>query len=363
VRDNQIRLTSFVHRFSAETILDFTRELFTAVGCTAKTAQTAAEVVLEADLRGVGIQGVEHLPTLLRNIERGIIRPDGVPRIARRWPSGALVDGGSGVGQVAGVFAADLASEIAAEQGCAAVGITNSSDIYMLGYYADRIASRGQVAIAFTSGPPKVHVQGGIDPLLGTNPIAIGIPTADGFNLVADLATSELSFSRVLQALDASAPLPIGSALDADGQPTTDARAAIAGALSPLGGHKGYALGLSVGLLAGPLVVSAVGHDLAGWLADGVKPGPKGHFFLAVNPNVFWEDVAEFPRAVSRHLSEVRESRKAGGVDAIRIPGEDEHYERARRLREGIPIADHVWHDLDPYVSNLGVLLPRPLPH
>jgi L-2-hydroxycarboxylate dehydrogenase (NAD+) len=331
--------------------------LLVAAGCEPGAADVAAEVFLTADLRGLGVQGLDHLPTMVRNLRSGKIDPRGVPRLAREEAAAALVDGRFGPGQVAGIFAADLAVRKAGKAGCCAVGIVNSSDLFMLGYYAERMARAGHVGIVVTSGPPLVHPFGGIERILGTNPIAIGIPTAGEHPFLLDIATSALSASRVRQAAYYQEPLPPGTAVDADGRPTESATAAAAGAIGPLAGHKGFGLGLAVGLLSGPLVGAAVGRAMAGWLGHD-PAGVKGHFLLAVDPTAFG-DPAAFRAAVSAHLDEVTTSRQAPGASAIRIPGARAFAEEARCRRDGVPVYEIVWARTAELAAELGVAMPR----
>jgi L-2-hydroxycarboxylate dehydrogenase (NAD+) len=339
-----------------EVLRDLVQRLLAAAGCGPEAGATAADVFVTADLRGTGVQGLDHLPTMIRGLRNGKIDPSGRPRVARETQAAALVDGNRGPGQVAGIFAADLAVRKARQAGCCAVGIVNSSDIFMLAYYADRIARAGLVGIVVTNAPPLVHPYGGTERILGTNPIAIGIPTDWEHPLVLDMATSALSASRVRQAAYFGEPLPPGLAVDSDGQPTRDAALAAQGAIGPLDGHKGFGLGLCIELLSGPLVAAAVGKALSGWLGN-EPAGAKGHFLIAVDPAAFGEP-AVFRAAVGVHLREVKASRKAPGVSEIRIPGERGYAEEARRRRDGVPIYEVVWARTAKLAADLGVSMP-----
>jgi L-2-hydroxycarboxylate dehydrogenase (NAD+) len=153
-----------------EVLRDLVQRLLAAAGCGPEAAATAAEVFVTADLRGTGVQGLDHVPTMIRGLRNGKIDPHGRPRVARETDATALVDGGRGPGQVAGVFAADLAVRKARRAGACAVGIVNSSDISMLAYYADRIARAGVVGIVVTNAPPLVHPHGGTEKIPPASP-------------------------------------------------------------------------------------------------------------------------------------------------------------------------------------------------
>lgn len=337
---------------------DFMERLLAAAGCGSEVAVVAADAFLEADLRGIGLQGLDHMPTMIRGLRNGRIKPDGKPQIVKEGPAFALVDGNYGAGQVAAIFAGDLAVRKAGKAGCSAVGVVNSSDVFMLGFYVERIARAGLIGFAFSDAPPLVHPFGGIERVLGTNPLAIAIPTAEAHPIVLDMATSALSASRIRQAAYHGEDVPEGIGLGPDGRETQDAAEIRQGTIGPLAGHKGFGLGLCVGILSGPLVGAAVGAALAQWLEDAPgAAGAKGHFFMAVDPAAFG-DAAAFRNAVSAYVSEIKTSRKAPGVTEIRVPGERAFAERERSLRNGVSIYEAVWERTAELAKDLGVQMP-----
>ena len=176
---------------------DLMERMLRAAGCEAQAAATAADVFLEADLRGIGLQGLDHLPTMIRSLRSGRTNGSGRPRIVREGDAFTLIDGGAGPGQVAAILAADLAAAKAAKTGVATVGIFNSSDIFMVGFYSERMARAGRVGFVFSDAPPLVHAHGGVERALGTNPLSIAVPTDGDHPLVLDLSTSAWSASRM----------------------------------------------------------------------------------------------------------------------------------------------------------------------
>ena len=257
--------------------------LLCACGCPDELASAAAEVFLEAELRGIGVQGIDYLPYLIANLRAGNIDPAGRPRIVKESAAAALVDGGNGLGQPAALLAADTAARKAREAGAAAVGITRSQDIFMIGYYAERIACSGCVGIVCTSGGPLVHAHGGVDRVLSTNPIAFGIPTEARDPIVFDMATSAISNARIRQAAYHGEQVPPGSGVGPDGLPTTDAATIRKGAIGPLAGYKGFGLSLCVAMLSGPLTGSGFGAALAGAIV-GERADSQGHFMDCSRP-------------------------------------------------------------------------------
>ena len=209
----------------------------------------------------------------------------------------------------------------------------------------------------FTVSSSLVHPYGGVDRRLGTNPFAIGIPTGSGVPIVHDISTSAVSHSTVRQSAYLGLPLPEGVGVDREGNPSTDAEAVLEGAVAPLAGHKGFGLGLCVALLAGPLTGGAAGRGLDGWHEAGEPAHSRGHLFLAVDPAAVGEPEA-FLRAVDAYLDEIRGSRRAPGVERIRIPGERSYATRRDSEQNGVPILEESWTRLVAHAERLGAEMP-----
>jgi len=333
-------------------------ELLGACGCPEDTRAIAAEVFLEAELRGIGLQGIDYMPYLIANLRNGNIDPRGRARLVKESEGSALIDGGNGLGQPGAVMATNVAVEKAKTVGSASVGVTNSQDIFMIGYYAERIARQGCVGMVCTSGPPLVHAHGGVDRVLSTNPIAFGIPTQNAHPVIVDMATSALSNARIRQASYHGEQVPLGTGVGPDGQPTTDAATIRKGAISPMAGHRGFGLSLVVALLSGPLTGSDVGPALAG-AVSGEPSGSQGHFFFAIDPRSFGE-LDTFEAAATAYINEIQGSKKAPGVDHIRMPGQRAMAERERRLVEGVSILTATWDIIGDLARELNVSMPEP---
>ena len=259
-----------VRRMPVARLRELLRRILIAAGCNAENAQASAEGFVEADMRGVGRQGADHIGNLLEDLEAGVVNGSARPVVAREGPAFAVVDGAWATGHAGAFLATDTAIAKARDAGCAAVALTNGADIYMIGIYGGRIAEAGLVGMVFTASSSLVHPFGGVDRRLGTNPFAIGIPTGSGVPIVQDISTSAVSHSTVRQSAYLGLPLPEGVGVDRDGNPSTDAEAVLEGAIAPLAGYKGFGLGLCVALLAGPLTGGAVGRALAGWHDPGL---------------------------------------------------------------------------------------------
>lgn len=342
---------------AAAELHDFMIRLLSAAGMSPENASAAADVHIDADLRGLGIQGFDYLPYTLNSLDRGLIEGKARPGIVRETDATALIDGGRGPGQAAAILAADHAVKIAARAGTASVAIRNSTDIFMLAFYAERIARAGKVGIVVTSGPPLVHPPGGMERLLSTNPLAFAFPRAGHEPFVFDMATSALASSRVRQAAYDGTPLPEGSGIGPDGMPTTEAALVRKGAISPLAGHKGFGLALCVGLLCGPLTDSGIGPELAGWQGASGETKSQGHLIMAIDPASFG-DAKTFADRTGWYLDLIKDSRQAPASDGIRIPGERAAAERLRRQEAGVEILSATWRNVKPLADQLGVIAP-----
>jgi LDH2 family malate/lactate/ureidoglycolate dehydrogenase len=343
-------------RVPADKLRLFISRLLAGAGASSANADAAAAMFVEADLRGVGIQGVDYTYTVLDGMKRGIIDGSAEPRIVKETAATVLIDGNGGLGQPAALLATEIVVRKAREAGAAVVAIRNSTDIFMIGLYAERIARQGLVSFVTTSGPPLVHPHGGTERLLSTNPLSFAFPRKD-HPFVVDMATSQTASSRIRQAAYHGEHVPPGSGIGPDGRPTTEATAIRKGALSPLGGHKGFGLALAVALLCGPLTGSGIGPELAGWQAEG-ETRTQGHLMIAIDPEAFG-DPTEFIARCEWYLDLIKHSNLAEGSDAIRIPGERAAMALARQSTEGVSVLAETWVILDRYAREFGIEVPQ----
>lgn len=344
-------------RVSADDLLAVANGLMVAAGSAPKTARIAAEVFVDADLKGIGLQGVDYLPLMVRAIASGRVSTDQEPVIASEDGSVLMVNGRNGVGQYVAQWAVSQAVPKARQTGVCAVGLIDASEIYMLGYYAEQIARNGLIGLCTTTWAPLVHPWGGREALLGTNPIAFGFPIPNADPVVVDMATSALANGRVRQAAYHDQEVPLGVGLGPDGRPTTVAKEIQKGAISPLGEGKGYALSLAIALLCGPVVGADIGRALAGLKGGGETTAKLGHFFLLIDPEKLAGNSSYGPAAAA-FLDELRSSEPAPGFDRVRVPGDRAFEARRKSLEEGVDVLEATW-DI---IANLCLEFDVPLP-
>ncbi|WP_167768605.1 Ldh family oxidoreductase, partial [Haloarcula amylovorans] len=265
--------------------------------------------------------------------------PKGDIEIVSERGGAATLSGGSRLGPVVASAAAGEAMDRADEFGVGAVGVHNSNHLGMLGYYTDQLQREGYVGIAMTNTEPAMPPYGGAEPVLGTNPIAIGLPTDPVFNL--DMSTSAIARGTVLHRKETGERLPEGVALDAEGEPTTDPAAALEGTILPFGGAKGSGLAIAVEVLAGGLVGAAMGEDVTGTYHT-EDPCTKGDFFLAIDPEAL--GASDFAERASAFLRQLTAGPTAAHVEGIRLPGQ--HSVERDHSATTVEIEDDLWDDV-----------------
>lgn len=321
-------------RLSPEELRHALEAHFLRLGLPEEGAKAFAEVLVEAELEGLRSHGLARLPIYTAQLERGGLNPR--PRMALRWvrPGLALLDADGAPGPWAALEAVAALVPVAKEQGLAAVAVRRAGHVGPLGPYVRRLAQAGLVGLAFANTPPALAP----GPVLGTNPMALGAPM-EPEPLVVDLALSVVSRGKILERAQRGEPIPEGWAVDREGRPTTDPKAALEGALLPIGGGKGLALAVLVEVLAGALAGDVLSSELP--LPWKVPESPLYPGFLLIA--VEFQGVAD---RLPLRLQRLREDLKGVGG---RLPGDRRRDVRARLAQEGIEIPKEV----EPWVREL----------
>ena len=335
----------------------FAHRALVAVGLPEADAAAVAALMVEADLVGADAHGIFRLPQYIRRIEGGAVNR--TPRITvdRTAAATALVDGDNGMGHLVMSRAAEVASELAQEAGVGWVGVRGSNHAGPASLYAAMPLRHGMIGL-YSAVASANHMApwGGVDALLGTNPLAVAIPAGDAPPVILDIATTVVSYGTVKNYALQGKPMPEGWMIDRrTGGPLTDSARSGEGVLLPIGGYKGAGLALVLGLLAGTLNGAGVGRAVVDFNADDTTPTNTGHFILALDVRRFI-DPALFAAAVVAHLDELRRSARLPGTDAIRLPGEERARRHASRSRDGIPIIPALVTVLDRLADKLGIV-------
>ena len=346
-------------QYPNEQLVTLTARLAQAAGMRAEDAQIFADALVDADLHGVSTHGLSRLNIYLKRIELGLIDPKAELRVDRQAEAILALDAGNGLGQVQAVKALEMLIPMAEKNGIAAAAIRNSQHFGALSYYCNRAAERGCVLLAMTNCEPAMSPAGGADAFFGTNPIAASFPTGKGFAIKIDLSTSAIARGNIIAAAKKNEPIPLGWALDADGQPTTDPERALVGTVLTMAGHKGYALALMVEMLSGVLSGAAIGSDIGSMYKNLDRKQDVGHFFCLLHINAFM-DYAEFIRRVDETIDRLKAGKKMAGVDEILVPGERSSRIAKVNKKNGVPLGPETWKELADWCRKLKVeMLPE----
>jgi LDH2 family malate/lactate/ureidoglycolate dehydrogenase len=310
-------------------------DVFKHCGVPRKDAEASAEVALWAQLHGSDSHGVVHLPLYVRGLLDRTIKAQPSFSTTHAMPCCAVLDADHGLGLVASQRAIDMSIDMAKQMGLGAVAVRNSSHFGAAGYYADRAAAQGLIGLAFTNAMPAIAPTGGIEGLLGTNPIGAAFPIPGTDPVIADMATAVVARSRIRHALAAGQKsIPEGWALDPSGRPTTDPAVAVKGSLLPIGGPKGYALSLMVEILCSALSDGEPGFQVT-YENMVRRPSNICQFFLVLNPEGFAGSGRYGARMA--HIAEaIGKAKPMEGEAPPRLPGARGHAFKRKTAAGGI---------------------------
>lgn len=328
-------------------------QCFERAGMAPEDAERVAGVVVDANLRGHDSHGVARVPGYLRRFAAGAT--GGGEVIGEPLGEGPLrrVDAGAALGPLAGLCGTDLAAELAGEHGIGLVAVGNSSHFGAAGFFARRLAERDLIGMVATNGPANMAAYGSSMPFLGTNALAIGIPLDGGRQFVLDMSCSIAARGKIIRKRELGEPLEPGLALDAEGEPTEDAAAALAGAVLPFAGPKGSGLALAISLAVGTLAGASFDDEAGRSQGADAKPQDIGHLFAAVDP---WRlaDREQVEARIAGLVERLHSLRPGAGFDRVLYPGERGELERRTRLVDGVPLAAQELEELAQACDELG---------
>jgi L-2-hydroxycarboxylate dehydrogenase (NAD+) len=334
------------HRYPAKRLEDFITNVLVALGLPEGDARVCAARMTEADLRGVETHGIFRLPHYCQRIRAGGMNLRPHVRPVRENAVTALVDGDNGMGHVIMTKATELAIQKASEGGLAWIGAFNTNHAGAAAVYSTMPLAKDMIAIYMTvANMNHMPPWGGIELLLGTNPISVAIPAGEEPPIALDIATTVSSYGKIKLAAQKGESIPVGWMVDRKGEPITDPRKSHEGFLLPIGGYKGYGLNVIIGMLAGVLNGAAFGRNVIDFNTDLGTPQKGGHMIMAIRVDNF-QPVELFKKEMDRVIREIRNSDRMEGVDRIWLPGEMEFYRIRDRLEHGIPIAPAVLKEL-----------------
>jgi (2R)-3-sulfolactate dehydrogenase (NADP+) len=311
----------------AETLV---KETLTRCRTDADNAKSVARALVGAEAEGQKGHGLSRLPTYAAQAKIGKVDGFAKPALAWRRPAAAVVDAKNGFAYPAIDAALDTLPQAAQKNGLAAAAITRSHHCGVVGHPVEHLAQAGLMALMFANTPAAIAPWGGAKAVFGTNPIAFACPLPGKPPIVVDLSLSKVARGNILAARQKGEQIPDGWALDADGKPTTDPAAALAGTMLPLGDAKGTALALMVELLAAGLTHAHFAAEASSFLDAKGRPPGTGQLLVAFDPPAFGGTLDHFAAL-------------AASIEAqagARLPGARRLTARERAKREGVTVTD-----------------------
>ncbi len=312
-----------------EEVHELTRKALVACGTRADNAESVARSVVAAEADGIHSHGLARLPTYCEHARCGKIDGDAVPRAEQIAAACVKSDARDGFAHPAIDQGLELLLPLAGETGIALLAITNSYNCGVCGYHVERMAEAGYLALGFVNAPASIAPWGGKTPVFGTNPLSCAVPRKDRPPIVIDQSSSVVAKSEVVVHAQQGEAIPEGWALDKEGSPTTDPKAALdGGSMVPAGGYKGAGVALIVEVMAAALTGATLSVNASSFADNSGGPPRTGQLFIAIDPR---------PIAGASYFAAIEELvGRISSQDGARLPGDRRLSARARTAREGV---------------------------
>lgn len=332
-------------RIPAGNLQRFCSSVLEKAGVPPRVAEISSLVLVRSDLRGISSHGVSRLGVYLQRIASGAMDSKGKVKELENYSSTSLLDAGNTLGQYAAFEGMNLCLEKAVQHGVGLVGMRNVNHIGMASFFSMMAVEKDMIGITMNNASPHVAPWGGKEPMLGTNPLSVAIPTGGEFPIVLDMATTLVSRGKVILAAKEKRQIPLGWAFDKEGRQTTDAEEALLGSLMPAGGHKGYGLSLCIDIISALMTGSSSGPDVAPMSPDGKQELNQGVFLQAIDIARFMA-LDDFKSRVQNLVEKIKGSALAEGAEEIFLPGEIEHHKEQEARLIGIPLEPQTLEEL-----------------
>ena len=320
------------NKLSVDELTQLVAAALTRAGASAAMADATARALDAAEMAGLGGHGLSRVQLYAQHVKEGRASGTAEPRIAHEKGAACLVDAQGGLAYLAMELATKEALRRAREFGVAYCGVTRSHHCGAMDYHLAPLAAAGLIGIGFTTSPAAINAWGGKKPLFGTNPVAAVFPRKGHAPLIIDLSLTEVARGKIMVAAKDGKPIPLGWALDADGKPTTDAKAALTGSMAAIGGVKGVLLALMVELLCCALTGAQFGFENDSFFEPG-RPASIGHALLAIDPGALAGSSA-YEERIEALIAAMLED------EGVRLPGERRHKLVADARASGIAVPD-----------------------
>ncbi|WP_424978651.1 Ldh family oxidoreductase [Leisingera sp. S232] len=313
-------------------IEDLSFRALVAAGTSEANARPLAVATAATEADGVASHGLAYIPIYAEHVQCGKVDGQAAPVLTRPRPGVVAVDAATGFAHSAIDLGFDAVTEAAREQGVAVLAIRNSYNCGVLGYHTARLARAGLVGLGFTNAPASIAPSGGKKPVVGTNPFSIAVPGADGEpELLIDQSASTIAKSEVMKHAREGKDIPLGWALDADGNPTTDPNAGLKGSMAPSGGYKGVGVALLTEIMAAALTGATLGINASPFSGTAGGPPKTGQMFIVIDPAATANDA--FGAGMAGIVEAVR------GQAGAHLPGDGRRAKRLQARKDGVAVS------------------------
>ena len=327
-------------------------KLFSAVGLEEEKASIVTDVLVDAEVNGIGTHGVSMVPAHIRKLQKSY-NLEGALKQVREGECFTVFDADNMIGMLSAYQAMRLAIDKAKEKGIFFVLCNHANTFSAASYYVNMAVNAGMIGLAFCNAPAQMAPLGGKEKLLGTNPVAIGVPGKTQNPFIFDMATSVVAKSRINDAVhEGKETIPYGWATDENGIPTNDPRKAIKGMVLPMAGAKGYGLSMAIDILSGVLSGSASLDHVGRFYPVENGCMNVGHAFLVINPRIVYGD--SFYDEMDKYLARIRESESAGDAHVI-APGDNKQQIREKNIAQDLSLSDKTFEELNSLAAELNI--------
>lgn len=312
-------------------IEDLSLRALMAAGTSEANARPLAVATAATEADGVASHGLAYIPIYCEHVQCGKVDGQAMPVVATPRPGVVTVDAASGFAHAAIEAGFEKLIPMAREQGIAALAITNSYNCGVLGYHTYRLAQSGMLGLGFTNAPASIAPSGGAKPVVGTNPFSVAAPGADGQPaLLIDQSASTIAKSEVMKHAREGTPIPVGWALDAEGNPTTDPALGLKGSMAPSGGYKGVGIALLTEIMAAAMTGATLGINASPFSGTAGGPPRTGQFFMAIDPGA--TSGGDFAKRMADLVDAIHDQ------DGARLPGDGRRGKRLTARDNGVAV-------------------------
>ena len=336
-----------MRKYDAKLIYEIMQKLLVNEGVSKKDSEIISKCYIEADLAGVSTHGVNVFPEHLRKFIEGVYNKKPNIEIEKETNSFAVLNGDKSAGPIAAFKGMQLSVKKAETEGIFTTFVNNTNTIGPAFFYNNIALKKEMIGITFTNSPAAMAPTNGKEKLLGTNPLAVSIPTLKQKPIIYDIATSQVAKSKIKEALENNKKIPLGWATDIEGKPTEEPEEAIKGLVLPMAGYKGYGLSMCIDILSGVISGANYLNKVGKFYGNNSCMG-VGTTLIAVNPKIVMGK--EFYSIIDNYITTIKQSKRVD-QEEIYLPGENRINNKVENLESGIELNEKTIEELKQFIE------------